>query len=103
MSRSRRLLTAAKSLSRQQVGFLVRAAVLTLILVLVDNVGTGRGSNIFTAIFGPVGALWVLRIFLVTLIFAFVRGVWIVGNQDRRVTRLLEKRAEIDTSIRRDV
>jgi hypothetical protein len=96
-------LRSVEALQRHQIKFILLAAFIVWALLVIDHIGTGRRSGLVVALFGPVVALWLFRVLGVIFVALTVWSIWFERTQDRQLKRQLERRHNVDKSIRQDV
>lgn len=84
-------LRSVKALQKHQIKFILLAAFVVWALLVIDHIGTGRGSGLVVALFGQVVALWLFRILGGIFVGLTVWSIWFERRQDRRLKRQLER------------
>lgn len=76
--------------------------VLVAVVVLVDDVSEARRSAMLMALFGPLGALWIFRLFCLLFIGLALWAIWHDVQSRKRVDRIVAQRNIIDRNFHRE-
>ena len=70
-------------------------------LALIDDLSSTRRGAALVALVGPLGALWIFRLFCVLFILGALLAIWNDLKSQRRIDQLVARRNIIDRSIHR--